>query len=343
MKKTILLLLLVLPIVTLPAHAGGPVIREAFPSDYKATPCAADTDSVCKSFNKEKMTEFGGTFRGFDIRPSWVNEHWDEMRKVISPSCAKIASCFTIKDNDWVYCVDLVRDEILGTCVRFPEGTEDRRQCSMFTMTYYIGLGSKASQHKAAQECTDAAPAADRTLTTWIEPQTFGHDFNGKLVVHAYDSETHIPVRAKWDIDSGTLTSTEGPVSTAGYISLWKAGLKRVPNAQGHFDVVSPTVTMTATGYKPVTFPIALDVPRLTVEMTPPVSKLKHGMNTITITARDAATGKPAAMRVMAGDRVIGRANAPFQFEWPRGKKRPEIWLTSLFDLYSDVVVAKGQ
>jgi hypothetical protein len=48
-------------------------------------------------------------------------------------------------------------------------------------------------------------------------------------------------------------------------------------------------------------------------------------------------------MRVMAGDLVLGNANAPVTLEWKKGQKRPEIWITSLFDRYGDEVVAPAQ
>jgi hypothetical protein len=115
----------------------------------------------------------------------------------------------------------------------------------------------------------------------------------------------------------------------------------RVPNADGHRDIGAPTVTLNATGYKPLTIPIEMDVPKAIVEMSPAADQLKPGMNTITVTARDAATGEPAELRVMVGDRVLGNVNQPLQFEWPQGQKRPEIWVTSLYDQYSDAVVAK--
>jgi hypothetical protein len=345
MRKILLLLPLAILALALPVLADGPVVREVFPSDYTPQPCAADTSAVCKSFNKEQLSTYGGQFRGFDLRQTWVNEHWDEMRTLFVPFCAKIANCFTVKDNDWVYCVDLLREDFLGTCVKFPEGSEDRRQCSMFAMTYYLGLGAKTALHKTSQECVDAQPpaAAPRKLAAWIQPQTYTQDFNGEMYVNVYDAETHIPVRAKLTIDGGTLTSTEGPVPIAFYPSIWRAGLKLVPNAQGHRDTATPTATLTATGYEPLSFPIAIDVPKLTVEMSPAANKLKRGMNTITVTTRDAATGQPVEMRVMAGDRTLGPANTPLQFEWPKGKKRPEIWVTSLFDRYGDVVIAPAR
>lgn len=335
MKKTILFLLLALP-----AIAENPT-REAFPSDYKPSPCAADTAAVCQSFVQSRMTEYGATFRGFNLSQEWVNAHWDEMTKLFTPLCAKIANCFTVKGNDWVFCVDLLRADFLATCDRYPANSEDRTQCTMFALTYYIGLGAKTKLHATAQECIggEAAPA-ERSLEAWIEPQTFVWGVDGELTVHAYDAETHIPVRARLTIDGGTLRSTEGPVPTTGYPSKWRAGLKRVPNTQGHRDVVAPTATLTANGYQTLTFPIAIDVPALIVAMTPPVTQLKRGMNTITVTAHDAATGEPVRMRVMAGDRVLGNTNTPLPFEVKRGEKRPEIWVTSLWDRYSDVVVA---
>jgi hypothetical protein len=341
MKKTLLLVML----LTFPALAQSPsAIREAFPSDYTPSPCAADTAAVCKSFAMEKMSSYGATFRGFDMRQEWVNEHWDEMTKAFTPLCTKIANCFTVKVNDWVYCLDIMREDFIGTCNRFPADSEDRRQCTMFAMTYYIGLGAKTQLHKASQDCIAANPTTgERKLEAWIQPQTFAFDFHDLMTVFAYDAETHIPVRALVTIDAGTLRSTEGPVSTAGYATKWRAGLKNVTNAQGHRDLVGPTMTLTATGYQPLTIPMPVEVPKAIVEMTPPAAELKPGTNNITVTARDAATGKPAELRVMAGDRVVGKTNTPLQLELMPGKKRPEIWVTSLYHRYSDVVVAQAQ
>jgi hypothetical protein len=333
--------LLFLILVACSAIAETPV-REAFPGDYTPSPCAADTAAVCQSFPKERMVGYGAAFRGFNLRQDWVEAHWNEMTKIFTPFCAKIANCFTIKDNDWVYCVDLLREEFLSSCNRFPADSDDRMQCSMFAMTYYIGLGAKTKLHKTSQDCIAGQVASgERTLQAWVSPQKLALDFDDEMTVHAYDAETRIPVRAKITITSGAIRSTEGPIPTAGYPSKWRAGLTRVPNADGHRDVVAPTVTLTATGYKPLTLPIELDVPKAIIEMTPAADQLKPGMNTITITARDAATGEPAELRVMANDLVLGNANQPLQLEWKQGQKRPEIWVTSLYDRYSDVVVAK--
>jgi hypothetical protein len=144
-------------------------------------------------------------------------------------------------------------------------------------------------------------------------------------------------------IDGGDVKILEGPLATAGYAAVWRAGLKKVTNADGHRDLVTPTVTLQATGYEPLVLPIVIDAPKAVIEMKPSAAELKSGENTIIITARDAATGKDVEMRVMAGDRAIGKTNRPLQLSLEKGKKHPEIWVTSLFDRYSDQVVAKAQ
>jgi hypothetical protein len=82
----------------------------------------------------------------------------------------------------------------------------------------------------------------------------------------------------------------------------------------------------------------------MNVAMTPEPSKLGRGKNTVTVAATDASTGKPIEARVMMGTHtILGKTNVPFELELAKGQKREEIWVTSLFDRYSDVVVAKGE
>ena len=340
MKKLLLVLL-----VACTAAAEKAPVREVFPNDYTPQACAGNADAICESFVQGKMSSYAAAFRAYNLSQAWVDAHWNEMTPLFRQLCAKVGSCFTVKDNDWVYCVDIVRDEFIATCDRFPEDSEDREECEMFALTYYIGLGTKSKLAQQAQECVagEAAPETERTLQAWIAPEKFDLDFDDTLRVHVHDAETHIPVRAKVSIDAGKLIATEGTTATAFYPSRWKATLRRVPNAQGHRDVVAPTITLAATGYKPLIVPIAIDVPNVRVEMSPAVSALQPGQNTITVTARDAATGAPVEMRVMAGDRVVGNTNLPLQLELTPGKKRPEIWVTSLFDRYGDVVIAAAE
>lgn len=329
-------------LLALPSLADSPK-REIFPSDYKPSACAPDAATLCKSFQKERMADHGGNFRGFNIKQEWVNAHWDEMLEVYLPICAKIANCLTVKGNTWVFCADLMGNNFVTACERFPAGSQDREQCGMFATIYFLGIVG-ADEETATQACLAAQPATGpRKLEAWLAAPVLTPEFNGKFTAYALDAETHIPVRAFFTIDAGTMDGNRGPTSITGSPVKWRAGFRAVPNAQGHREFVAPTATFTAEGYEPLTIPVAIEVPKLTVTMTPPPAELKPGTNTITVTTLDAATAKPVEMRVMAGDRVLGKANAPLQLEWKRGEKRPEIWVTSLWNRYSDVVVAPQQ
>ena len=117
----------------------------------------------------------------------------------------------------------------------------------------------------------------------------------------------------------------------------------RVRNAAGHTDLVAPTITVTADGYTPVNLALPMRAPQVIVEMTPAAHLLKRGKNSVTFTARDADTGKPAELRIMLGDTVLGGTNEPLKIELKKGVKRPEIWATSLFNKYSDVVIVPAE
>ncbi|MDP9190535.1 MAG: hypothetical protein M3P06_02385 [Acidobacteriota bacterium] len=341
MKKALLLFLLALP--ALAQSASQIPAREAFPSDYTPSPCAADPARVCKSIAKDRVFDYGATLRGFDIKQAWLDGHWDEMLRQFAPLCTKIANCFTVKDNTWVWCIDLMREDFLGTCERFPDGSEDRTQCRMVATVYFIGIANVSDLYKTSQECTAGQNSGElRTLEAWIQPQTMDLGYDGELTVFAYDAETHIPVRASLSVDAGKVKLTDGPAKT-GTLLGWRSSLKRVTNAGKRSEIVCPTATLEATGYKPLTIPMPIEVPTAKVEITPPATQLKPGANTITVTAVDTATGNPVELRVMAGDKVLGNTNLPLRLDLERGKKRPEIWVTSLFDQYSDMVVAEKQ
>jgi hypothetical protein len=306
--------------------------REAFPSDYTPQACAPTAEKICESFPMRKMTEYAAAFRRFDIDGKWVDDHGEEMRQAFLPLCSKIGNCYTVAQNDAVFCWDLLLDEFMATCNRFPAGSRDHDQCTMFAKIYYMGLGPKLELHKETQSCAaQTRPEGERTLTYWMTPETIGPDYKGKLTIYAFDAETKIPVKANVTMDSlSELRYTQGPVTTAGYLLLWEGKARRVPNAAGHRDVVPPTVKLEAIGYKPLTFEMPMSIPRMILEMSPSAGKLKAGKNSFTITARDAETGKPVEARVMAGDIVLGDTNKPLELEIARGEKRPEIWVTSL-------------
>jgi hypothetical protein len=116
---------------------------------------------------------------------------------------------------------------------------------------------------------------------------------------------------------------------------------KREANAEGHTNVVPPMVTVTAPNYPTSTFQLPAEVPKMIVTMKP--GELHGGKNVITIEARDAATGKPVEARVMSGSDPIGDTNTPITLDLNRKGQHPEIWVTSLFNLYSDAVIAKAR
>lgn len=340
MKTTLALILFAaLPLLAAPAE------RDPLPVDYTPSPCAPESGAVCETFAKQNFLTFGAQFRGFALDRKWIDEHWDEMRTAFLPTCAKIANCFTIPGNPSTFCIDLARDEFQRPCDRYEPGTRDHDQCSMFATTWVIGLGIKKELHREAQNCaTRAATSALRRFEAWTSPSRITPDFDGKLRIFAIDADSRIPVRARIRTDGpGRFRSTEGPVPTAAAILEWNPRLKRVPNAAGHTDVVAPSFTLEADGYEPLTIPAPIEIRTMTVEMTPAAAELRPGRNVVTITTRDSATGQPVEARVMAGLQIAGESNKPFELVIEPGKGVPEIWVTSLFDRYSDVVVSPAQ
>ncbi len=337
MKKTLALLVL----LALPSLAQTSPKRQPFPDDYKPSPCAAGAESICRSFDKARIVDAAKTFRGYELHSEWVSAHYDELAAAFMPYCTKIGNCFTIPDNGWVYCVDVLREDFLATCERYPAGSYDRDQCTQFAMTYFLGLGSKKTEYEQAQACVKSQPPApgERTLEVFITPEKLDVNFDGTIMVYAYDAETRIPVRANIEVETGKLRSGEGPIARTGYKNTWTAKLKPVPNAEGHQDAAAPLLTVTAPGYKPFQLAMPVEIPRLAVEMTPVT--LKAGKNTFTVHVRDAATGRPVWARVMADQMAIGESNKPIELELTKQDKRPEIWVTTLDNRYSDVVVLK--
>jgi hypothetical protein len=335
MRKLLILLLLATA-----AMAENTPRRPAYPADFKPQACAPDAAAVCVAVPAGQLRSHATTFRGYELHQEWIDAHYDEMVKAFQPICAQVANCFTINNNDWVYCLDIVREDFLGQCDRFPAGSADRDQCTMFAMTYYVALGAKTKLHGEAQKCVARQPAAttERTLEAWFTQPSYAVDFDGEVIIHAIDAETRLPVRAKLSTDAeAPLRSTEGPVPTTGYPSKWKARMARVLTADGRRQLVAPTVTVTADGYKPLQLKMPIAVPSFVAEMKP--KQLKRGRNKFTVTAKDSVTGKPVRGRVMAGNVALGETGQPLELVLRAGEKRPQIWVMSLYDKYGDVVV----
>ena len=317
--------------------------REPFPADYKPSPCAtpAAIARVGKTFPQSEISQIAA-MRGYDVGQEWVDAHWKELSEALHPIWTKAATCFVTGANDNLFCSDVAAAEAFTICNRY-SGT-DREKC-IFAMTAIVagqdhnskeawtGMRACAAQQQTSQE---------RTLDWWLVPATFDAAYPGHFTVYALDSETRVPVQARLHIQSTEqIYADDVPngLPTAFYKVPWKRKLFRVANAQGHRDVVAPEVRIEAPGYRSETFRLPVEVPVMKTEMKP--AKLKRGKNSVTITAVDSITGKPVEARVMGGEHVLGKTNEPFTIEI-KGK-RPEIWITNLYDRYSDVVVAPAQ
>ena len=350
MRLLLLLLFAATPLVAqtatavaqnVPTSTAATAPREAFPSDFVPSPCAPSAEEMCGGVKKVDFANLAYRFRGVTISHDWLDAHWDEMKQdALGPLCTKMANCYTIPGNTTTWCLNLFREEFPKTCDRFPEGSTDREQCVMFAHVYFITIGVKTNIWKRAQECTrSTAESGPGTLEAWVAPSPIRLTDDETITVHVIDSKRRIPVKARITADGGgRLKSTDGPQPLSGVPSTWVRRLKRVPNAAGHEDLVAPTLTIEAQGYETIRMPLPVTLPQLKVTMTPPASELKPGRNLITITAVDSETNEPVEMRVMGGTRILGTTNKPFELTIRRSQ--PEIWITSLFDRYSDIVVA---
>lgn len=343
MRKLLILFILLTPAL----FADDAPARPVFPDDYQANPCAP-TD-VCKSFDRYKFVAAARTFLGFTVDDRWITDHWDEIRKALEPGCAKMANCYTVFGSTFTFCNDAVVPEMRTVCDRFPNGSADRDQCLMFVEVYVLGVDQNSRpKWDEAQKC-NAAASPHQTRTTppdvWTDPPKFGPDYKGMITVYAQDPVTKLPVPGFVHVEKTTLYASGTPIGRpyTFYPFRWPFKLQRVPNAQGHTDLVAPKVTVEGFGWPAVTLTMPVELSTMVIEMQPPVEKLKRGKNQVTFVARDAKTGEPVEARIMLGDHILGDTNKPLTIELKRGQKRPEIWATSLFDRYNDVVIAPAE
>jgi hypothetical protein len=318
--------------------------RKPFPDDYTAAPCS-EAMSNCETFDQWQLAQVAAKQRGVTVRQDWVDQHWNELVESLKPICKKAGACYAQPPNDWMFCNDLLHDDAYAICDRYPAGSDDHEQCFNFAVAYWFG-NDRTTARRVREELKCDPPAqdaAERTMEVWLDPGKIGPDYKDSFVVYAIDAQTHIPVQALISMEGQTLryaSDVPNGKPTTYYPVKWPLTFNRVPNAQGHSDVVAPNVVVTAAGYKTVTFRMPVDQPKMIATMK---TKLKRGKNTFVVETTDAVTGQPVEARVMAGDLVVGDTNKPVELEWKKGEKRPEIWVTSLFDRYSDVVVMKGE
>ena len=312
-----------------------------FPDDYQRSPCAPG--NACQSFERGRIANAGRSFLGFSITEEWLDKYYAEMLASFKPLCAKAATCYTVMGSTFQWCNDLLMPDFRATCNRFEKGSRDWEQCTMFVDIWALGR----DQHslplwKEAQACgakTHPFVAKSKPPIVWMVPAKLTAGYKDYIRIYAVDPDTHLPVPARITVEGQTIYAPANPTGWLWTYYPWKWPVKfnRAPNAQGHRDVVAPMVTVAPDGYPPVSFRMPIDVPKMNVAMTP--ATLKPGKNTVTVTAVDAATGAPVELRVMYGDEIAGESNKPFTLV-VKGKRR-QLWATSLFGTYSDVVILK--
>jgi hypothetical protein len=344
MKRTLVLLLALAPLI---AASAGAAQRPAFPDAYVKPPCAEGHLPV--SFPKHNLVAQGTVQRGFELDSNWIDTHWNELMAVMNPALEQMAACYATPNNSYLFCNEINRADVARTCMKYPLHSSDYEQCLGFYYIYYLGIDSSSKAlYTDAQKCATEGSAVTHAQPpdVWFSPEQLPVDYKGNVTVFAVDPQTKVPVESLITVENQTIYSTasyDGHVRTS-WPFPWNAKLNRVPNANGHSDVVPPRLTLATPGYPTTTLSLPYETPKLVVDITPPPAQWKRGAkNTFTVTAKDAATGKPAELRVYANDTILGNSNEPLVLELGRNDKRPEIWATSLFNRYSDVVIVPAE
>lgn len=345
MKKTAFLLLFATT-----AFAQQHPHSEIFPSDYTPSPCASK--EPCVAFTDVSFEQAAHAFLLRSLDPKWDDLHEDELKLTMQPFCVKRATCNASPGRVWWFCNDVFSQELRATCDKlFDPKTQkdDYTYCNTWMDTFSSGLDQHGSTDWAkAQKCAkDAAGTSDKLhqMDWWAVPSTIPVGYKGPIQIYAIDRDTHVPVQADIRFQDQIIYSTDPPNGspTTYYQFKWPRKLVRIPRADGHSDVVPVTMTIAAPGYETVSTPTPTTVSAMLVSVSPPVAKWKRGMNAIHIEATDSLTGKRVEAQVYAGTETIGFTNNTVEFRVGEKGKRPEIWIRSPFDAYSDVVVAPAK
>src|SRR6185369_15949369 len=318
--------------------------RQPFPDDFTSSPCAVA--GTCVSYDRSQLRSAAFTMLGLSPNGQWFDDHYDQLTKLYAPICRKHATCLATPGNNFLFCDDLLIREYRAVCDRtFPKETNafDHEQCSEFTEIWALGVDMHASgfategQKCAKEQHLDVMHT--KPPIVWIVPATIPRDYDGDISVYAIDADTHVPVRADIDIEKQLIRAPANPTgkTSTGYPFRWPHKFNRVKNAEGHEDLAPPTLTLHPEFHPPVTITLPATPPKMIVEMIP--AKLHAGRNKFIVKSRDAETGQPVEARVMIGRDAVGETNEPIEITLQRGTKVPEVWVTSLFDAYSDVVV----
>lgn len=345
MKKTAFLLLLATT-----AFAQQHPHSEIFPADYTPHPCASS--DPCVSFTEVNFEQAAHAFLLRNLDPNWADLYGNELKLMTKPFCVKRATCNASPGRIWWFCNDVFSQELRASCdTRFDRIKQpfDNEQCHTWADTFSSGIDQLGSPPwEKAQQCAKKAEAANRRLHQmdwWSVPAVIPVDYKGPIQIYAIDRETHVPVQADIRFQDQIIYSTDPPngTPTTYYQFQWPRKMVRVPRPDGHSDVVPATMTISAPGYETVTTPTPTAVPAMVVSVVPPVAHWKRGRNVVHISAVDSLTGKPVEAQVYAGTRTLGFTNSGVKFTVDAKGRRPEIWIRSPFDAYSDVVVAPAK
>ena len=348
--RPLLSALLVAALATAAFAADAPHPKKFFPDDYTPSVCAPENS--CITFDRSAMPSAAFNFLGLKLDSHWIEQHGDEMTTAFGPICRKQATCLATPGNTFSFCNDILSPEFRAKCgERFPKdkAPHDYEQCEEFMETYTLGVDQHAEAlWFPAQACANQrTPAVDKTtpLITWVTPSQIPVDYAGSVSFGTIDPDTHVPIQADFSVEGQIIYVSTNPIGNLQtyYPFKWKPRFTRVKSANGHTELVAPLVTVRAAHYPESTFRMPVTPPTLTLSLVPPASQLHPGKNTITVVAKDAATGKPAELRVLYGETAIGTSNEPIELTIDKKAKRQEIWVTSLFDKYSDVTVVPAQ
>ena len=347
MMKTAAFLIL----ITSTAFAQQHPYNEIYPSDYTPSPCASR--AACESFTQISFEGAAAAFMMRDLDPKWNDAHRDELLESTKPYCVKRATCNSSPGRIWWFCNDIFGQELRATCdVRFDPKTRanDNTQCHTWMDTYANGVDQRGSADwKQSQECLKRIPPAGtaaRQMDWWSKPAMIPADYNnGPIQIYAVDRETHVPVEADISFEGQIVHGTDAPTGnpTTYYVMKWPRRLVRVPNAEGHTDVVPVNMTITAPGYETVTTRVPTIVPKMIVSITPASPAWRRGINKITVNATDSLTGKAVEAQVFAGPQTLGFTNKPLDLKVEKKGRHPEVWVYSPFDAYGDVVAAPAK
>jgi hypothetical protein len=349
--RPLLLALSFAALATAASAADAPPSPKAFPDDYKPAECAPANS--CPTFDRSRMRAAAFSFLGLKLDPQWLDAHGDEMAKAFEPLCRKQATCLGTQGNLFAFCNDIISPELRSACdERFPKEKDPQghEQCEFFMETFELGVDQRTQAlWLVAQACAnEKTPAADKTkpLVTWVTPSPIPLDYKGYISINNIDPDTRVPIQADMSVEGQIIYVSTNPVGSLQtyYPFKWKPKFTRVKSANGHTELVAPTVTVKAAHYPESQFVMPVSVPKLSLDLVPPPALLHPGKNTITVVAKDAKSGKPVELRVMYGETTAGTTNEPIELTIDRKGKRQELWVTSLFDQYSDAtVVAAAQ